>query len=423
MSDHNYSLTNQTNASDLTVNNIEIPMNEDNESNENTNKWQTYYSSSKRRGNDLQPSDTNKKTRQDNDSQVKLNLQNRYEILADRNKASCSTNSPNDTKENVEGKSATVKEVKSAPIFIPEVTSIKAMEEAFESVIRTDEYSYKCINQNSVKLFTKSSDAYRKIVHLLNETHVKFHTYQLKSERAFRVVLKHIHYSTDPGEIKCSLEQLGYSVRYVTNVRHYQSKQPLSMFYVDLEPNADNKTIFDVQHLLHAKVTFEPPMAKKEIAQCKRCQEYGHTKTYCRHPFRCVKCGQGHDSASCTKPNNTPAVCALCKGDHPSNYKGCAVYKTLQQKEFPQKRQRDTDRIDQNKDTQPPTPPPSRPQSNYHNYAAAVKSNQSRPNHTEDGLTSTINSFFDRFEKLFVQQSQQIGTLLNLLTTLISKMK
>jgi hypothetical protein len=33
----------------------------------------------------------------------------------------------------------------------------------------------------------------------------------------------------------------------------------------------------------------------------------------------------------CTKTHSTPATCALCGGDHPASYKGCIVYKTLQQ--------------------------------------------------------------------------------------------
>ncbi|CAH1113872.1 unnamed protein product [Psylliodes chrysocephalus] len=33
----------------------------------------------------------------------------------------------------------------------------------------------------------------------------------------------------------------------------------------------------------------------------------------------------------CKNPANTPAKCALCEGSHPANYKGCEVYKNLQQ--------------------------------------------------------------------------------------------
>lgn len=45
--------------------------------------------------------------------------------------------------------------------------------------------------------------------------------------------------------------------------------------------------------------SLEPPYKKSELDYCKRCQWYRHTKTYCYHPSRCVKCGENHDSTTC----------------------------------------------------------------------------------------------------------------------------
>ena len=86
---------------------------------------------------------------------------------------------------------------------------------------------------------------------------------------------------------------------------------------------------------MNAKVIFEPPYKKHDIIQCKRCQRYGHSKSYCRYPYRCVKCGLDHETASCTKDKSTPAKCALCDGVHAASYKGCQVYKSLKNKTFP----------------------------------------------------------------------------------------
>jgi hypothetical protein len=43
------------------------------------------------------------------------------------------------------------------------------------------------------------------------------------------------------------------------------------------------------------------------------------------------KCGGNYNTTTCTKTSNTPAKCALCGGNHPASYKGCEVYKDLQQ--------------------------------------------------------------------------------------------
>src|SRR5436190_13671343 len=121
-----------------------------------------------------------------------------------------------------------------------------------------------------------------------------------------------MHFSTDINDIKTSLQELGHNVRNIINMRHFKTKQPLSMFFIDLEPSSINRDIFDVQYLMNAKIIFEPPRKKKEIVQCNRCQLYGHTRTYCRLKFRCVKCGQDHDSTSCMKESTTAPTCALC---------------------------------------------------------------------------------------------------------------
>lgn len=66
-------------------------------------------------------------------------------------------------------------------------------------------------------------------------------------------------------------------------------------------------------------------------------------------PYRCVKCGQSHKTSDCEKRDrNTPAMCALCKGPHPANYKGCEVYKEI----LARKRKRYNDRTDKPLDVQ-----------------------------------------------------------------------
>lgn len=47
-------------------------------------------------------------------------------------------------------------------------------------------------------------------------------------------------------------------------------------------------------------------------------------------PFRWVNCVQNHKTSDCPKKDrNTFAVCALCEGAHPTNYKGCEAYKEI----------------------------------------------------------------------------------------------
>jgi hypothetical protein len=79
--------------------------------------------------------------------------------------------------------------------------------------------------------------------------------------------------------IKNELNGKGHLVRNIT-VKHKDTKEPLPLFYVDLEPRHNNKEIFQLQFLQHCKYRVEPPRQERVIAQCTRCQSYGHTEEW-----------------------------------------------------------------------------------------------------------------------------------------------
>jgi len=145
------------------------------------------------------------------------------------------------------------------------------------------------------------------------------------------VVLRNLHHSLPPNEIQPDLETLGHTVRNVLNIRHRVTKEPLPLYFVDLEPHYNNKSIYDLKFLCNMKIIVEAPRKKNHIVQCTWCQFYGHTNSYCSRPHVCVNCGDEHNTTLCTKDPAAPATCALCGGEHPASYKGCIIYKNLQQ--------------------------------------------------------------------------------------------
>ncbi|KAL4113923.1 hypothetical protein QTP88_017475 [Uroleucon formosanum] len=183
---------------------------------------------------------------------------------------------------------------------------------------------------NGLKLNTYTIDAYRKVVKFLKEKKANFHTYQIRDEKSYRVVIRHLHHSTPIETIKEKLKCKGFTTRNITNVLHNQTKIPLPLFFVDLEPSPINKDIFGIDSLYHTKIKIEEPRPRRNLVQCTRCQSYGHTQAYCNHMPRCVKCGDNHLSSECNKSKDTPATCALCNLPHPANYRGCQVHKDIQ---------------------------------------------------------------------------------------------
>lgn len=59
-------------------------------------------------------------------------------------------------------------------------------------------------------------------------------------------------------------------------------------------------------------------------------QQNGHTKNNFTRPFRYVKCWRSHNIVDCPKNDRSePAACALCLDNHPTNFKGCCVYREI----------------------------------------------------------------------------------------------
>ena len=220
-----------------------------------------------------------------------------------------------------------------------------------------------------------------------------------------------------------------FEVRQVTNVLHRVNKNPLPLFFVDLEPTPKSKEIFELSSLLHTKIKIEEPHKSKVISQCLNCQEYGHTRAYCGYHPRCVRCGAGHQASDCPNPRNSPPKCALCSENHPANYKGCTIYKDLQRRKKPSSK---SNIVADNFRYKSSNVQSSHPQnvsfSNIHlpsdqpkTYAQAT-SNQSNthphpstPLSPEADVNKILSSFLEKFESL-------ISPLLSLLTKVISNL-
>jgi hypothetical protein len=65
------------------------------------------------------------------------------------------------------------------------------------------------------------------------------------------------------------------------NVKHSATKEPLSLFFVDLEPRNINKKIYQLHFLQRCKSKVETPGHKWVIAQCTRCQAMATQKGDC----------------------------------------------------------------------------------------------------------------------------------------------
>lgn len=308
------------------------------------------------------------------------------------------------------------------PIFVRGVDNYLDVCTALIELIGVDNFFCKS-SADRLKIQTSNPESYRTLIHFLKEQEAEFHTYQLKQDKPLRVVIRNLHPTTNVDTIKEELEVRLFEIRRVTNVLHKVTKIPLPLFFVDLEPSIKSAEIFNLSSLLYTKIKVEEPYKTKTISQCTNCQDYGHTKTYCGYPPRCVRCGSNHKSPDCPNQRSDPPKCALCAGDHPASYKGCSIYKDLQRAKKPYIK---SNLVPTNTRFNTTTVRDSHPINDTHpsqldrqspTYAQATSGKSainSTPSTAAD-LNSTITNFLEDFKSL-------INPLISLLTKVIEKL-
>ncbi|KAE9524515.1 hypothetical protein AGLY_015103 [Aphis glycines] len=303
------------------------------------------------------------------------------------------------------------------PIFVRGVTNYSDLTTTLIELIGVDNFFCKA-SADRLKIQTANPESYRSLIHFLKDEGAEYHTYQLKEDKPLRVVIRNLHHTTEPDTIKEELEVRMFDVRRVTNVLHRVTKTPLPLFFVDLEPQIKSNDIFQLTSLLHTKIRVEEPYKSKILSQCNNCQEYGHTKTYCGYPPRCVRCGAGHKTPDCPNQRSDPPKCALCSGNHPASYRGCSIYKDLQRVKKPFTK---SNFVSTNTKTNFSYVKDSRPsndthlnQSNAH-FPTYAQATSGRPvnnaaSETTPDLNNTITRFLEEFKSL-------LNPLMSLLTT------
>lgn len=79
------------------------------------------------------------------------------------------------------------------------------------------------------------------------------------------MVIRNIHPSTLTNEIGIAIQEIGFTVRQVVNVRHKITKLALLIFFVDLERAEINKDIFHIIFILYTKIKIEELHKRREI--------------------------------------------------------------------------------------------------------------------------------------------------------------
>ena len=330
---------------------------------------------------------------------------------------------------------------KPPPIYI-DAKIVDPLIELLNNTAGKDNYVIKQIKIDQVKVQTNTPETFRKVTRSLKDKNEAYHTYQLKTDKSYKTVIRGLHPKANTDKISEELAKIGHQVRSINNINKYDTKQPLPLFLVELEPRNNNTDIYDIEKLLNTIVKVEPPRHKKDIPQCIRCQQYGHTKSYCNRIPACVKCVKNHLTIDCPSTGKIEEVrCYNCNGKHPASYKGCEARKQLQRKLFPPLRSTTITNIQAQQDSTKPEIIPNTISTNTIgslSYAQVTSQsthtdNQYHNNSNNDtaGIKELLKQSIKNTEMLtrmiseqnavLKQQTQQITVMLQLITNLLSK--
>ncbi|KAH8338636.1 hypothetical protein KR074_000186 [Drosophila pseudoananassae] len=230
------------------------------------------------------------------------------------------------------------KKPKPPPIYIREKSSCALVNKIASLIGNGDNFHVVPLTKGNIhetKVQTKTEEHFRIVSKYLDTVQKNYYTYQLKSSKGLQVVVKGIEPDVTAAEIKTALKEKGFAAKNVINILN-EDKKPQPLFKVELEPESRSlkknevHPIYNLQYLLHRKITVEEPHKRNGPVQCTNCQEYGHTRSYCTLRAVCVVCGDAHKSACCTtNKDSTVKKCGNCGGSHTANYRGCIVYKEL----------------------------------------------------------------------------------------------
>lgn len=336
------------------------------------------------------------------------------------------------TEENEETPALPTREQKPPPVYVREQCN-NLLVNQISTLIGTNNFhviSVRSGNIQETKVQVYTEKSYRNIINFFDENKKSYYTYQLKSAKGLSVVLKGIESSVPTTEIKEALESVGYEVKSIQNVVN-KNKIPQPLFRVEIrfDKHTVNKNeshpIYSLRYLLHRRITVEQPHKRRSPVQCQNCQEFGHTRTYCKLPAVCVICGNLHKTVECKNPKDDPSLkkCSNCGQNHTANYRGCKVF--IEMKKRPQTTNRPAHRNEERTFVQ--NPAFLAPKVNTHaqkfpnmqTYSQVLRDFEPQPQSSLEGsinnLVQSIHIFMDRMTSMMQEMMRNQSILIQAL--------
>lgn len=171
-----------------------------------------------------------------------------------------------------------------------------------------------------IQIDPATEEDYRKLNKLFEREKLQYYTYQLRSEKNLKIVLRGIPQEFTEEDVRKDLEKRGYPVEKTVRMNGKDGK-PAPLVLIEIKRMY--KSIYDLKECCELAVTAEPLKIRDGVIQCHKCQMFGHAQKNCHIDFKCMKCGQNHSTHLCEKSPTIPPKCANCGGEHLSTHLKC----------------------------------------------------------------------------------------------------
>lgn len=190
--------------------------------------------------------------------------------------------------------------------------------------LNISEYSIKKISIG-IKILCETLVAYNCVVSHLKENKCQFFTHDMKSVKAFKVVLFGLD-DLDVELLKSKFIELGLKcidIRKITKIYEQYSE---TLYLISLENGSVklNDLKKHYRSVLHTQVrwSFQRKL-KGKPTQCHNCQMFGHGERNCHIKTYCGICAGSHKTADCNKKD--AFKCVNCNGSHKASDASCSV--------------------------------------------------------------------------------------------------
>lgn len=234
--------------------------------------------------------------------------------------------------------SAVMKKAKVPPIVVI-VSNFKAFRSELSSFLSNVKVNFQICRRGEIRILAETFDGHKHLLQYLTEKMYKFYSFDAKSERPFKAVLKGLSNDQTVGEISdCLTELLGFAPNQVILMKRKANAKinETGIHQENYLVHFDRTKVNNLKYLEKARVLFNVRIKWENfkrlggihnLTQCRNCQAYGHGTRNCHMAPKCMICGDSsHTKDNCpVKEAANSFKCVNCGGKHKSNFFDCPV--------------------------------------------------------------------------------------------------